>query len=927
MKIKSRIPAIIVVAIALLLLLITPAPALAGYCTPHPGNTWCIEYDFLVSDGTWYTPTVGSPPVTAGEYIAGTGWSATDYTTNLGGDQSGREVFIQKDLGSTFTITRTDILYDMTRGTTESSGSFALQLFFDTGVAVDVSWDSQSDGTDLVQTWTGSSATALIGFALRTMVDFPPYTTKDGSARVQSITIEGTGTDPGIPPSGTGDDPYQPMREEDRFNVLTGHDEDDNIISSSSIVATGTASSKRPSLVIAPAVYAAFTGQVSKVFPNSDGTYYVQIAGDIDGTSYVADYYNVADLLVIPGDTITGGCVLGRAGPPVRNVDTSSLPPEKQRLYEIQYDLINVDDPGPVEDFANFQDWTDDTNPSATTPCSSQGFNPNCLNNNSNFGSRGMFWYGIVNEIGKEPDFIDGQVTVPAGAAVAQDIEIPDGDLSTYILTVAFAPTANDQAMLTVSLGGDITSISSTYGNSAGQLTLRKTDAITPTEPDIDPDIYTLKLSSTRPVRITFACLQDENAPVNPPATGACYFTDPKFQTGDGWTLSGGASLDSEVGSFFQTRYFVSLPELASVSQGITLSGYSDGPATYTVTARARIDLFTLSPDDDYGFMTVAFDATDDDFDGERQFLVKPDLLIGQYSQTWTVTEGATATGTFSITDDELNGSETEIKVYEICISPDRSYWPDPTGTNPNVMSDTDRVCSQQVDVTPQAPTDIVSVGAWIVSWLQWVGKFLSINIDCYIRRALDVITAFLRPFFDWLAMIGRWFFANASVIGRWFLSLLAYLMALLSNLLNGIISVIWNAIKDTSLVVGLFDTLDLLSRFVNALISLALSVVALGLNILRLLNSLAQIIGTFWAAVKAAFNSTTATDVGIPICASIAEDDPLFGFCQGLDLFDYVLVRFPSLNVLGAVGIGAIALYTINKSIERVGSAFGEVG
>ncbi len=719
---------------------------------------------------------------------------------------------------------------------------------------------------------------------------------------------------------GPSDEPYQPIRTAYQFDVFTGMDESDNIISDSSIVATGTCLSS--STCVAPFVYAAFTGEVTRVFSEPDGTYDVTIVGDIDGVAHEAHYSNLVNVLVQPGDTITGGCVLGRAGPEIRFVDASSLSPSERTLFEIHYYLINTDLPGPVEGLANYQDWTDDTDPSGSTPCSSRLFNPNCLNTNANFAFNGEGWYGLPNDVGQMPTFHEGNVDVPPGSSIAQDIEIADPD--TYIVTVGFAPTTDSQVRVVVSLGGDDADVVSTYGSVAGEITIQQTEVITPTAPDTEPDIYVLKLTARKSTRITFVCMQPEGGASSPPLTG-CYFSDSDFATGDGWTLSGGAELGTDTLAGFTVQHYVSLPETDSVTQEITLYGYDDGPGNYTVKVTAYVIPFSFLPASNHGTLLVTFDASDDDFDQGQTFTINPSMVVGTFEQEWSIPTGESATGDFIVEDAALVGDAEAIKVTSVCITPERGYWYDPTGTNPTVVSETEQVCSQVINIVNETPTEIVGVGKWIVSWLGWVGKYLGIAIDCNIRRAVDAVTAFLKPLFDWLGMVGRWIYATSSRIGAWILSIIAYVLRLLGNLINQAINAVWAAIVATNILRTLFDGVDSVGQIIDTLIALVLSIAGLITRIINVLATLAQIVGTFWTALVAAFNSTTTTDIGMPVCGSITEIDPLFGLCQGLELFEYVIEVFPALNALGIVVIAAIAMWVAKETIEKTGNAFGE--
>jgi hypothetical protein len=752
-------------------------------------------------------------------------------------------------------------------------------------------------------TWNEVSGATNLGFAAANgSVGGTP-----GSAAfdyVEFLCAEGSTE----PPGGIGDGLVQPIKEADQVDVFHGLAESGLIISDSSILATD-ASNIIPDAAKAPYVYSSISGTVTEVIPYLDGTFFVTVVGMVDGEEHEVSYGNLTDLNVLTGDEITQGCVIGKAGPRIRYYNTQEV------LFEITYSIVNLDVPSTIPGLANYQNWTLYADPTGNTPCG-DNFSGTCLNQNPAFDRDGQYWYGIENDAGLEPDFVEGGVLLDAGTAIAQDIEI--ADLSTYNVTIGAVATTNLAVAVTVTLGDD-TDADNTFVDGAMQVI--QTTTLTPTTPDTPPDLYTLTIEANRPLRLVYVCLADiEDATATPPSY--CLLEDYSLETGDGWTFTDGAEIVETPGFFgIGAGTELQIPELGDAEQTIALDGYDDRDAVYDVVVKASVPWSVSTAD--YGELWVSYGATDPDYNQFSSFDVKQDLLTPTFRAEWTIPQGVSTTGDFNLNVPSLYGTTSYISVFEVCISPRDGYWP----SQPNIpISESDALCSQTVEFAVENPTDIAGVGKWIVSALRWVGRFLDISIECNIARLKETMLRLLDPVIAWFGMIGRWLGYTIVRFANWLAGIVGYLVALLRNVFNSIVNSIWAALIGTAFFQGAFDNLDLVSTVIDTLIDLVMQIVGFIGRIVNVLATLAQIIAVFWTSVVEAFNDPTITETGMPACDAILESDPGYLMCIGLDLFDYVILAFPSLNVLGLVGIGAIALFTLKKLSERIGDAFGEV-
>lgn len=149
--------------------------------------TWCYTWDFTVDNGDW-TAYNG----TGATYSAGVGWNSADLSI-FGFNQ--RIVAINKSFSSRV-LTSVSFTYNLTKGTYDSAGYGALQIFVEGFATIaNIANPSVSSGTGVVYTASGLSQNATnlffsIASSIRTTASY------SGSCRITSITVQGLGSNP-----------------------------------------------------------------------------------------------------------------------------------------------------------------------------------------------------------------------------------------------------------------------------------------------------------------------------------------------------------------------------------------------------------------------------------------------------------------------------------------------------------------------------------------------------------------------------------------------------------------------------------------------------------------------------------------------------------------------------------------------------------
>ena len=114
-------------------------------------------------------------------------------------DISHRGVVLRR-IFATRTVTHINIVYDLTKGTSDSSGGSNFRLvvgdIFSGTVLRNLSFAAMSNGTNLTQDWTGSQSMEELQMWLFSSRDQTVPYAYSGTVHIKAITMEGDGTNP-----------------------------------------------------------------------------------------------------------------------------------------------------------------------------------------------------------------------------------------------------------------------------------------------------------------------------------------------------------------------------------------------------------------------------------------------------------------------------------------------------------------------------------------------------------------------------------------------------------------------------------------------------------------------------------------------------------------------------------------------------------
>lgn len=160
------------------------------YTNGAAGGTVEYVYDFTTSDGGWTTQsvTVGTP----GSYSAGTGWVHGDFQSPLNNHYRG--VYIGKTF-SAFDVTGIDILYDLSGlATNQPTSNDCVEIIVDGVVKANITFASQTNGTDKTFSWSGSATGATSIRLICVSSYYLPGATYAGSVTIKRVTVTSQST-------------------------------------------------------------------------------------------------------------------------------------------------------------------------------------------------------------------------------------------------------------------------------------------------------------------------------------------------------------------------------------------------------------------------------------------------------------------------------------------------------------------------------------------------------------------------------------------------------------------------------------------------------------------------------------------------------------------------------------------------------------
>ncbi len=534
-----------------------------------------------------------------------------------------------------------------------------------------------------------------------------------------------------------------------------------------------------------------------------------------------------------------------------------------------------------------------------------------CLNGNPEVRQPGTFWQftGAVEYLGN----IERGVILQAGAAIEQKILLdPTKSYGVVAVVQPFLGPADyhhDIAGRTMSLR-------------LGQ-TLVNAIAITTTDwkqykipaaihtADNPGNIYTLRVMNTGQgaLFLSGVCVSEQPTEL---ITETCYLQNPDFDTGDGWTLAGGASITNGVAR---------MPNGASITQEVSLlPNIGDPPGDYVIAIGARIlatgpatgataslDYQWPSPPAQSLPLTINWNQP-----GQPGYPDEPENL----ADTITVTEATTAnlviTANFSGSTDIV-----AIAIESVCIQPAGQVVDPPLiGFTCNVIA---------------APVDN-NLGSWISYHWRQLERFFKCDLMVLLNRMLRVaqdvyklmgwgiryLIVYLQSFSSWSSSaLFPWLSGNfrnmavgqvttinqtSSGPGLW-----DVLLALINGVFGPLVSAVNQIVGLLVSVIGqaaslLFTVLTAIITFIVMIVNQALSLLQLG----------QQLLGTLIMS----FNTAAPQPIpGVPMCGADPKSSP---FCVGLWVLDNTIFSGP--------GVAIIPLITAILSIHLVLWVVGEL-
>jgi hypothetical protein len=920
--VKYKIMVLIVILCAAMAIAVPTkaAPFLQTTCDPATvtGATWCINYNFVTGEHTW---TAGPSEA---EWLTGQGWRARAGTFDEG-------IKITK----TFDAETELLAIESTHTVTASAG--CCDNLFPTADGVIVpgcTWVpapvSYVSGTyrcedDISATTVSIHMTVDAGYSAPIIIT--------------SAKLYGTGTAPddgGVAEVG----PYQPIREADQIEHIEGVHESGLFFTASRISAKVQETDLSKDGFHEVRVYASHSGVIEQVY-YANGAFNIRYTENYDDGFDVAIIYgNLAEVFVQPGDTVTAGCVIGLAGPQYSPLDSEGY--DSSEVRQIDYAAAEDD---------LYENWTLYDDPSGTEGCGGNQSTQNCINNDPRLTEPQAFWgSGKLDDypaLTKSVTFDTSAVTLPNGYYLHQEF-IVEGTPTALIATVIASVPKHSVGKLRVSFGDAVEIVPLAYdGTVIGSQLVKMTGDLTPSEPTIEPDIYSLEVAnvsgSGRDVVINFICLSEADSPAQIPPP-PCYFNaDGLIHPNDdgdpsnNWELSESPDPEAEIiqiDNLVSKFYALKLPEDAFASYPLVLPAFEDEETEYVLTIRGRQNP-PIGLSSSYLGVDISSGSLDDDTELEINGL-SVDLGLAPVPEwRFILPEDEPITdGTLTLSGNTMGAFVDEIFITTACLYPANGVWPgyedadwswepidpsdpfpdNPPGTTPPGIGSF--ACLAGI---PTMPTGIDPS-----EWLKWLGAFINWIFDCKFLPVFNDAIDRLMSFTTWITMIGKWNSAFAKQSANWTLKLGTYVINTLAGLMLSGLETIWNAFLTLPIIQWLYDNATLGQLMITAFLALAgayIELLELGTQVLATLLTVIQIM---WVSMADAFTSTSQVDVGLPTCSELTIDDLFYSLCAGFDLVNYAASSFASFAGFYAVLAAGAAYYTITKTIEWVGDAFG---
>jgi hypothetical protein len=848
----------------------------AADCTPTEGQDWCYKLDF--TQAPYGIATVPSNEQTPrGVWVYGSGWHP-----ELGWLGNYRmQILIDNLPTADINITHFDRTFVSAGNNIEYwINDVWIDYFPDgaTGQAIITDVESHTDAESIeVYLRDNASSTAVL----------------------TSISFEGTGANPF-----TGWNPetlYQPIAAAD-LETSSGYTA--NVASLLSTVPDAR-------------VYSPITGEVTHVGQSASG-YTVTISG----TNYHVVIGNLATVYPALGESVTAQCVIGTTGDQLLAVDGYSWGSIDQITYTI-------------DDYTNTLDWTDDDDPSGSLPCGEKYKRDECLNGNPDLENYAVGWtLKRSKDSGSETASIaNSDVLLWYGDQLYQDIVLTPSD--TYYLTIVAGlynewgtqPLTSDTLRVTV--GEEMINFTVTP-TSPTQNVILESSSFVPDTPDSGSDVFRLMIENNNPgsagIWISFVCLHSGDLTAEP---SACYFTNPDVTDPAEWGYDAGAEWANYVPFEFglgdygpQILYDgVRLESDEYIYNSILLYGFTDAAVTYFVDVKARYQVGlsdttnqTLVYITDAPSLELMYQDTDEPPNETviDEFTIDNIILYRGYRYAFDVPANTTYEGNLYLTNTVTDPPDTVVEVTHVCLSPEGGLWP---GFSDPILG----IANPARCEAPSRPTTI-NPGEWI-AYLTSSVKYIW---NCEAASMLAAIKGAVMGAIAGIGMLGRYLAGLVAGLAAWLMRTLEVLGAGLAGALMGSIEASINDLLALDFLRLLYDILSLLIATAAAVVSILDSLFDFGVTLLGALVALFDMIAALWAALLGAINSTSAADIGYPVCAN--PDDPLIAVCWGVDAVDNVVQMLPALQIGGTLIAGAMAVYTIVWTMRQVGQFSAEL-
>lgn len=583
-----------------------------------------------------------------------------------------------------------------------------------------------------------------------------------------------------------------------------------------------------------------------------------------DDNSYTARYtvYDYGDYIDV-GTTITAGCVFGLALP-------LSGPTDVNAVY-MQFEENGV---GALP--ANEATSQLSVYPTESTPCDEIEIEP-CENTNPNLINLAQGWdsLGTVTQ-STDANLNSGGVVLSPGASISQQITT---NTTAYNVTIVLGGSGT----VTVSLGTESQVIAVDTSESWLQ-----TERLVLTALPAGLTTYPLTIQASENnnsgVTVAYICMGNGETPAI--LSSGCYFANYNFTSGlNGWSYTnpvgarGGVLLAQNGGT---------------ISQFVSLSPNVDGtPHTYRVSVR----FFQYEPFGDFpdnATVTYNYGPFSDSADIPNVNILQVGSSSGRVEWDLEVAQSVQEQFTFSFSTSNNDASPVvgNLKVTNVCITPDGDSFPDYPEDAVQVVNVVPPV-QEGLCLSVQRPDTSIFDNA-INTLLSWVRFGIDLNLnwlECtllpHFRGLMDLSAnqlSLMNGFFEYAAAVMQSSFS-------WFGEVLGYIGSLFGNIINHpLFSGVLNNVRQTAVDI-LEVGLDLYERAKDVVITIA--------DIFQLAIENNELLVQAWQ------NATPKTLPGFQDCTTDIETKNL---CLGIWTLDNTVLKDNSLGELMCYLLLAIA-------------------